>query len=154
MEVSEYYGKYITSPSGLATTLNKYFINKVKNLRPSNLVANIDPFAKLQESMAKRQCSFKVKPVSQLEVLAIITSLNNSSATGVQTMKLVKHEVVGAVTRVINMSIQSSTFPHINKKSQIIPLKKKPTVKDLDSSSYRPANLLPIPETLLEKAVF
>ena len=57
-------GKYISSPSGLATTLNRYFINKVKTLRASIPVADIDPLAKLKESMANRQCSFNMKLVT------------------------------------------------------------------------------------------
>ena len=150
---------YISSPSGLATTLNNYFINKVRSLRASIPVADTDPLAKLRESMPNRQCSFQIKIVTELEVLAIITSLNNSSYTGVdfidsQTMKLVKHEIVGAVTKIINLSIQSSTFPDIYRNSQLIPLKKKPTLNDLDCSSCRPVNLLPIPAKILEKAVF
>ena len=67
-------------------------------------MAGTDPLAKLQESMANRQCSFDINIVTELEVLAIIASLNNSSSTGVdfidsQTMKLIKHEIVGAVTK-------------------------------------------------------
>ena len=152
-------GKFISSPSGLATTLNTYFINKVKKLRASIPVEETDPLSKLRESMVNRQCSFNIKLVTEQEVLKIITSLNNSSTTGVdfidaQTIKLVKHEIVGAVTRIINLSIKKSTFPSIYKHSQIVPLKKKPTLNDLECSSYRPVNLLPIPGKIVEKAVF
>ena len=70
------------------------------------------------------------------EVIKIITSLNNSSATGIdyidaQTIKLVKHEIVRPLTHIINLSIETSTFPTIYKKSQIIPLKKNSTLDDL-----------------------
>ena len=152
-------GKYISSPSGLATTLNNYFINKVKGLRASIPVVETDPLASLRETMRNRQCSFSMKMVTEQQVLDIIQSLNNSSSTGVdfidaQTIKLVKHEIVAAVTRIINLSIQTSKFPDIYKHSQIIPLKKKPSLNDLECSSYRPVNLLPIPGKIVEKAVF
>ena len=59
-----------------------------------------------------------------------------------------------AVTKIINQSIETSTFPSIYKLSQVIPLKKNPSLSDLECSSYRPVNLLPIPGKIVEKAVF
>ena len=152
-------GKYVSSPAGLATTLNNYFINKVKKLRASIPVVESDPLSKLRESMENRQCSFNIQLVTEKVVLDIITSLNNSTSTGVdfidtQTIKLVKHEIVAAVTRIINLSIESSTFPSIFKHSQIIPLKKNPSLNDLECSSYRPVNLLPVMGKIVEKAIF
>jgi hypothetical protein len=147
------------SPSGLATTLNNYFINKVKGLRASIPVVQTDALAKLRETMKNRQCSFRLKMLTEQQVLDIIQSLNNSSSTGVdfidaQTVKLVKHEIVASITRIINLSIQTSKFPDIYKHSQIIPLNKKPPLNDLECSSYRPVNLLSIPGKIVEKAVF
>ena len=152
-------GKFVNSPSGLARTLNNYFINKVKGLRQSIPVVEVDPLSKLRESMRKRQCTFKLKLVSEEEVIKIITSLNNSSSTGVDfidapTLKLVKNEIAAAMTRIINLSIQTSVFPASYKYSQIIPLKKKTSLSDVECASYRPVNLLPIPGKIVEKAVF
>ena len=92
-------------------------------------------------------------------ITKIINSLNNSSSTGVDfidapTIKLVRKQILSAVTKIINLSIQTSVFPRIYKHSQVIPLKKKPSLSDLDCSSYRPVNLLPIPGKIVEKAVF
>ena len=116
-------GKYISSPAGLATTLNNFFINKVKNLRASIPLANSDPLSKLLESMKNRKCSFNIKMVTEKEVLEIITSLNNSSSTGVdfidtKSIKLVKQEIGAAVTKMINLSIETSTFSAIYKHSE------------------------------------
>ena len=152
-------GKYISSPAGLATTMNKFFIEKVNTLRNAIPRVDHDPLTTLRKSMQNRQCSFSMKQLTEEEVIKIITSLNNSSSTGInfidaQTIKSVKHEIVTAITHIINLSIETSTFPSIYKKSQIIPLKKKPTLNDLNCSSYRPVNLLPIPGKILEKAVF
>ena len=152
-------GKYINSPSGLAATMNKYFIDKVKKLRNSIPKVETDPLARLRGTMRNRECTFELKLITKEEVLKIISSLNNSSATGVdfidtQTLKLVKEEIAEALTTIINLSIQTSTFPAIYKHSKIIPLKKKPTLNDLDCASYRPVNLLPIPGKIVEKAIF
>ena len=118
-----------------------------------------DPLAKLRESMRNRQCMFKLKLVTQEEVLKIINSLNNSSSTGVYfidstTLKLIRNEIVPAMTRNINLSIEKTVFPESYKHSQIIPVKKKPSLSDLDCGSYRPVNLLPIPGKIVEKAIF
>jgi hypothetical protein len=154
-----YEGKFINSPSGLAKTLNSFFIHKVKGLRESIPQVDKDPLSKLRESMRNRKCSFKLKLVSEEEVLKIITSLNNSSSTGVDfidapTLKLVKNEIAAALTRIINLSIETSVFPASYKYSQIIPLKKNASLSDIDCSSYRPVNLLPIPGKVVEKAIF
>ena len=69
-------------------------------------------------------------------------------------MKLVKDEIVGALTTIINLSIQQSTFPEIYKHSKVIPLKKNPSLSDIECASYRPVNLLPIPGKIVEKAIF
>ena len=97
--------------------------------------------------------------VSEKEVLEIITSLNNSSSTGVdfidtQSIKLVKQEIGAAVTKMINLSIETSTFSAIYKHSQIIPLKKNSTLNDLECSSYRPVNLLSIIGKIVQKDIF
>ena len=152
-------GKYVTSPKGLASTLNAFFINKVKRLKSSIPVVEDDPLSKLKESMRNRTCTFAMKPVTKEEVLKIISSLNSSSSTGVdyidtETIKLVKNEIAGAFQVIINLSIQKSTFPEIYKQSKIIPLKKKPALNDLECSSYRPVNLLPISGKIVEKAIF
>ena len=122
-------GKFVNSPSGLVSTLNSFFINKVKGLRSSIPLVDDDPLAKLRESMRNRQCMFKLKLVTQEEVLKIINSLNNSSSTGVYfidstTLKLIRNEIVPAMTRNINLSIEKTVFPESYKHSQIIPVKK------------------------------
>ena len=120
---------------------------------------NTDPLAKLRESMRNRLCSFQLKLVTDGDVLKIINSLNNSLSTGVDyidapTLKLVKNKIITAMTRIINLSIETSVFPASYKHSQIIPLKKKPSLSDLNCASYRPVNLLPIPGKVLENAIF
>ena len=65
-------GKYISSPAGLATTLNNFFVNKVKNLRDAIPGAEMDPLSKLRESMINRQCKFQIQLVTEQEVIQII----------------------------------------------------------------------------------
>ena len=51
-------GSIVNSPEGLAETMNKYFINKVRLLRDDT-----DPLKTLKETMKNRTCVFDLKPV-------------------------------------------------------------------------------------------
>ena len=101
-----------------------------------------------------RQCSFKVRPVSEADVLKIITSLKNSSATGVdyidtRTVKLVADLLAPPLPYKINLSISTSTFPEIWKLAKVIYL-----LKSMSCDPLLPVSLLPILSKVMEKAVF
>ena len=80
--------------------------------------------------MAGRSCSFKLAAVHPEEVEKIISKLKNSSSFGLdlidtKIIKLIKQEIVPALTHVINLSISSKKFPDCWKSAKIIPLHKK-----------------------------
>ena len=74
-------GKMISSPAGLASTMNKLFLDKIKRLRNVIPAAVTDPLAKMKEAMANRRCSFQLSRVKEEDVLKVILVLKNSSAT-------------------------------------------------------------------------
>ena len=76
-------GKIINSPAGLATTLNSFFINKVKKLVKGIPRTDSDPLFKLKDRMKNRNCSFKLREITQEEGLKLIKSAKDSTATGV-----------------------------------------------------------------------
>ena len=93
------------------------------------------------------------------DVHKIISSLKNSSATGVdfidtRTIKLSAHIIAPVLTHIVNLSITTSTFPTIWKYAKVIPLLKSPDSDPLLSKSYRPVALLPVLSKVLEKIVF
>lgn len=152
-------GKIVSSPSGLASIVNKFFLDKIKRLRESIPAVISDPLSRLREAMKERQCSFSLQPVSVSDVLKIIKGLKNSSATGVdyidtRTVKLVADLIAPALTHIINLSIRTSTFPNIWKYAKVIPLLKSFQCDPLLPKSYRPVALLPILSKVMEKAVF
>ena len=105
----------VTSPGGLASTMNKFFLDKIRTLRSSIPAVQSDPLIKMKEAMQDRGCSFKLKSVSEADVLKVIKSLKNSSATGVdyidtRTVKLASEILTPALTHII---IATSTFPKI-----------------------------------------
>ena len=57
-------GQYVSSPSGLATTMNEFFLEKVKKLRESIPLTDYDPPSKMRESMRERTCTFNFNLVT------------------------------------------------------------------------------------------
>ena len=150
-------GVLINTPEGLATTMNRFFINKVERLRQSIPGSNIDPLSMLRETMSQRSCSFGFKAVHPDEVLKIIRNLKNSKATGIDEIdtyiiKLAANDLVPAITHIINLSLRDASFPTSWKKAKVVPLLKKGDA--LDPKNYRPVALLPILSKILERAVF
>lgn len=152
-------GKFVTSPGGLASTMNTFFIDKIKKLRKSIPTVDTDPLAKLRESMASRTCTFTISNVSQTEILALIRGLNGSKATGVdyietRILKLVAEEIAPALTHVINISINTSTFADVYKYAKVVPLLKSIKLSPLAAKSYRPVSLLPVLSRVQERVIF
>lgn len=65
----------VTSPAGLASTMNRFFLDKIQRLRNNIPLPTSDPLKKLKEAMQGRECSFKIKPVQEDDVLNIIKGL-------------------------------------------------------------------------------
>ena len=152
-------GKLVSSPRGLSTAMNMFFIDKIKTLRSSIPEKTADPLLRMKEAMRDRECRFGLSPVDVSEVLKAIRSLKNSTATGVdyidtRTLKLVAEDVAPGLTHIINLSIESSTFPSIWKWAKVIPLLKSVSCEKILPKSYRPVALLPIMSKVLEKVVF
>ena len=152
-------GRMVSSPSGLASAMNRFFLDKIKRLRTGIPPPTGDPVRKLREALKNRHCTFSMKQVGTEAVLKIIKNLKNSSATGVdyidtKSIKLIADILAPALTHVINLSIQSSTFPTIWKWAKVVPLLKSTSADTILPKSYRPVALLPILSKILEKVVF
>ena len=149
----------MTSPAGLASSMNRFFLDKIRKLRDNLPLPTNDPVRKLREAMRRKNCSFRIKPVQESQVLKVVKSLKNSSATGVdyidtKTIKLIAELITPVLTHIINLSISSSTFPTIWKWAKVRPLLKSMSADALLPKSYRPVALLPILSKVMEKVVF
>ena len=152
-------GRIVTSPAGLASTMNRFFLENIRNLRSNIPLATGDPVSKLKEAMMYRECTFTLKPVQEEQVLKVIKKLKNSSASGVdyidtRSVKLIAENIAPALTHIINLSISTSIFPTVWKWAKVIPLLKSPSADTLLPKSYRPVALLPILSKVVEKLVF
>ena len=150
-------GQLINSPAGLAGTMNNFFISKVRNLRQGIPPTELDPLHVLREAFSDRECSFRFTAVHPEEVHRVLRGLKNTKSCGVDyidtaIVKLVAEDILAPLTHVINLSIQSSTFPSMWKQAKVIPLLKKgdPHIP----KTYRPVALLPILSKVLERVVY
>ena len=78
---------------------------------------------KIQEHMMARSCRLSLETVHPDTVDKIISGLSNSSAFGLDNIdtyivKLIKSEILPAITHMINLPISSHKFPSAWKKKQ------------------------------------
>ena len=90
------------------------------------------------------------------QVLEIIEKLKKSKSCGLDKIdtyiiKLIRFEILPSLTHIINLSIQTSTFPTGWKKAKVIPLLKKDD--PLDPKNYRPVAILPIFSQIIERVI-
>ena len=152
-------GKFVNTPKELAKTMNQFFWTKVDNVRKGIPSSNADPLDKVRESMQGRRGQFNFRNVTKEEIKKTILNMKTSTATGIDwidtnCLKVVVDIITPALTHITNLSIEKKQFPRIYKVSKIIPLKKSADLSDMNCSSYRPVNLLPLPGKILERAIF
>ena len=150
-------GSLKTKPQEVAESQNQYFLEKIREIQENLPPPTSDPLTKLKQIMQSRKCTFSLQPVHPDQVLDIISGLSNSNAFGLDcidtsTVKLVKTEILPAVTHILNLSISSRKFPTAWKRSKVIPLHKKGDL--LDPKNYRPVAIVPILSKILEKVIF
>ena len=150
-------GKTVSSPAGIAGTMNSFFLGKVAGLRDSIPESAADPMSKLREVMRDRQCTFSLGAVDPVDVMKVIRALKNSKSTGTDNIdtyviKLVAKDILSPLTHIINISMLRSKFPSIWKNAKVVPLLKKGD--PLIAKNYRPVALLPIFSKILERVVF
>ena len=66
--------------------MNKFFVDIICRLRRAIPFAMTDQLRKMKEAMETRQYTFQIRPVSETDLIKIISNLKNSSATGVDHM--------------------------------------------------------------------
>ena len=107
--------------------------------------------------MQGRKCSFSLSLVHPDEVDEVLSKLSNSSSFGLDMIdtfiiKLIKPEILPALTHIVNLSISTRMFPDFWKKVKIIPLHKKEDL--LNPKNYRPVAIVPIFSKVLERVIF
>ena len=138
-----------TDEKSIATILNDYFTSIGAKL--ANKIKHA--FAKALPTPVNLPYIFEFKKVEESSILRELEALKTNKATGLDQInaKLLKDSassIVSGLTKIINASLFSQTFPDIWKKGKIVPLHKS---KDPTSpNNYRPITILPVLSKILE----
>ena len=114
---------------------------------------NHPSICKIYENM-NPELSFNFSETEEHKVGKIIDILQVKKATGVdkiscKILKLAKTALQSPLTGLINLSVQTSTFPDSIKRAQVTPLHKKND--PMDKTNYRPVSILTVTSKIYEK---
>ena len=144
----------MSDQKSIATILNDYFTSIGMKLA-EKIKSTFRPKAPPRPP-CNLPYNFEFEEVDEFSVLRELASLQTNKANGLDQIsaKLLKDSastIVSGLTKIINASLHSQTFPDIWKKGKIIPLYKS---NDLTSpNNYRPITILPILSKIMERIV-
>lgn len=141
--------KYITSPNGIATLFNNYFVDKIQ---PSSSQSG-----RVNKHIVSRKDSMFMLPSMPQDIQKIINSLKNTNSVGydgfsTKIIKEVSSDICGPLSHIINLCITEGVFPDALKKSVVKPLFKKQDKELVEF--YRPISLIPIFSKIIEKYIY
>ena len=144
----------VTSPKMLATLFNKYFLDKIENIRKNFSPSNDMALKILANLVEKPNTSFNFKPTDVYTIYNIIDKSKNSKSSGADsiTMSVLKscpQMSARIICHIFNNMIRTNQYPKRLKISKIIPIVKNGKPKN-DKNSYRPICILPTVDKVIE----
>ena len=127
--------KIIEDEKEIAETFNKFFVEKIANLKKNIEDLKKDPLEKLKKRMAGKNLKFSLRQVTENQVKKAIESLKKKKSSGLdgvsQECVVMGAEVlVVPLMRIINCSIENGQFPKEWKEELVTPILKKGDPKD------------------------
>ncbi len=148
----------IRGDAALADCVNKFYVEKIDKIRARIDMggSGAEPDLHLQQRQQHPQ-RFEFRPPTEMEVLRIISGLNNTPALGidgvpVSVLKKLAPIIAAPIAHLIQMSFKYAMVPSGFKKASVIPLHKKNKPPHLPSS-YRPVAILAALSKVLERVV-
>ena len=142
----------VTDPQILCNNFNTYFANIGKNLANDIPRTNTTPLSYLCNSYPE----FHPIDTTPQEVEVIIKSLKDSAPghddIHVKIIKQTATIIAPVISKLINNSFLTGTFPNKLKTAKIIPIHKGGKVDDL--TNYRPISILPCLSKIYERAMY
>ena len=143
--------------SELSNIMNRFFVEKINNLIQKIPTTNKDPLKKIKCLAKSIKSQLDLKYVHPDDISKIIDQLKSSKSCGLDNIdtfvvKLAKHELVPAITHIINLSILQRKFPSQWKCAKVVPLFKKGDVSE--PKNYRPVALLSVIRKIMERVIF
>lgn len=131
-----------------------FFNDKVQGIKQA--IKSITPIPTVQPTRHLELSHFE--PVSDRAVQDTITSLSSSTCSldelPTRFLKSVLSSLLPQLTQLVNISLQSGTFPSALKTAVIKPLLKKSSLDPTVLNNYRPISNLPFLGKVLEKVVY
>ena len=147
---------YHDDPIILAESLSSYFSDKVSNIRnsirPDVLNDNYN------KTISNKNTSLQqFDQINSQELTLILTQMNSKTCDldPIPTMIIKKFIplLLPIISRIVNLSIASCTFPNALKHAVITPVSKSTSKSKDDFSNYRPVSNLPFLSKVIEKAI-
>ena len=151
-------GRVVTDPYKIATTMNKFFINKILRLQEQIELEETteDPIEHMKKYLPNDITQLDWELVPQEEVVTAIVQAKNGKGAGPDgisnwILKAASRELARPLSLIFNKSISTAIFPSAWKVATVIPLWKRNS--KLDPSSYRPVSLTCKVSILFEKLI-
>ena len=162
----------VSDESELAQIMNNFFVNITKELDLKHDQGNVNISSDLEnilenssshpsiekiEQNFDSQELFSFQQVNETEVKDIVLKLNSSKviSNGDIPVNILKETIeinIICLTRIINLSFQSKSFPDWLKSVEVTPIYKKND--DLDKENYRPVSILPVVSKVFERIMY
>ena len=147
----------VTDEAKVAESFNKFFVEKISNLKASIDPSYVkDPLSKIEEKVKHKNLKFKIKTVTMETVQKTMKKMSKKKSRGSddisQECLLLGLEALAApLTEIINTSISTGIVPEQWKEAIVVPILKKGDPKDL--KNYRPVSCLAAASKVLERVV-
>jgi hypothetical protein len=137
----------------IANILNEFFVNVTDGL---NIPTTNSQTSHIQNSPKNIYTKFSLSPTDTNEIASIINELKGSAATGYDgvSSKFVKkfsNKLSPVLSKLINQSFQTGTFPDSLKKAVITPIFKSGS--KTNPTNYRPISVLSVFSKIIETVI-
>ena len=151
-------GVVTTNQKDIAQGLNEYFIDKVKQLQESMPTPTINLYEQLKDTPTPNEPHMDLMTITEHQLNKLINKMKKNASAGSDTINGrviadLYNSLKQIILHMINLSLATSIFPDILKKTKIIPQPKQgkdPT----KCEAYRPVSNLCVLGKLLENAMF
>ena len=151
-------GESLQNPKEIANAFNDYYVNICQTLGVVNR-NNKDTFETLEnytKTKLNESDKFELQHISESEVLKLLQRLNPSKSAGIDTigpriLKLAAPIISRLIAHIINVSIESNTFPDDLKIAKITPIYKSGDKSQ--TGNYRPISVLPTISKIFEQHI-
>lgn len=140
----------------LADRFRNYFSTAVGELKSKAFKIMNFVWKSPQKVTLRTTKNFRFQYVSKVSIMAFLKKLRRNKATGLDELppgmlKDCREKIATPLHHIINMSLETATFPSAWKRAKLVPIFKSGDRKNPEN--YRPISVLPVLSKLLEKSV-